>query len=310
VSDATTEREKRWAIILAGGEGSRLRSLTRKITGQEVPKQFCPILGRTTLFEQTRQRAVSLVSDDRIMTVLSLAHEPFYMPLFANTPQSHLVVQPINRGTSPAIVYALMRLARMAPQALVAILPSDHYVKNDFLFNHYVDKAFEMAKYKSEFVTLLGIAPKQPEAGYGWIEPGVQVYQTPEIRLFSVKKFWEKPPAQLARQFWEAGFLWNSFVMVGRVSTLLELTSEATPYLYQAFAKIEPLLGTFGEKEAIAEIYSHLNTLDFSSHVLAKLPHRLAVLPIHGVEWSDLGEPQRVFEVLCKEGLHVEWANA
>lgn len=121
----------RWAVVLAGGDGVRLRSLTRRITGDERPKQFCRILGGRTLLEQTRRRAGLAVTSDRIVPVVTRAHEQFYAAPLADLPERQLAVQPENRGTGAAILYALLRIAALAPTGRVVVLPSDHYVSDE-----------------------------------------------------------------------------------------------------------------------------------------------------------------------------------
>jgi mannose-1-phosphate guanylyltransferase len=142
-------------------------------------------------------------------------------------------------------------------------------------------------------VTLLGIAPDRPEPGYGWIEPGEPVVGAPS-GLREVRRFWEKPVAAEAERFRTQGWLWNSFVMVGRVSTLLALLRLAVPDLYRSFAGIAPALGTVGEQPAFERLYCGLPSIDFSRQVLTARPDRLAVLPVRGVLWNDLGDPERV----------------
>ena len=122
---------ERWAVILAGGNGSRMMPLCRRISGCSVPKQFCRIFGRTTLLGQTRRRVSLLVPPSRILTVVNRAHERFYLPLLKGAWAENLVVQPQNRGTAAAILYALCRLCELNPCASVAIFPSDHFVDND-----------------------------------------------------------------------------------------------------------------------------------------------------------------------------------
>jgi mannose-1-phosphate guanylyltransferase len=302
----TSNSPERAAIILAGGDGTRLRSLTRKIAGAEVPKQFCPILGSETLWERTRSRAALSVAPEATVSVLTRGHEPFFEPLADGIAAGNLIVQPENRGTTPAILYALLRLAAGSHAASVAVLPSDHFVNDDRAFMRNVDRAFEATYARPEVVVLLGIAPAAPEPGYGWIEPGdLMVKTTP---LFGVRRFWEKPRAALAAQLLRDGCLWNSFVMIARVSALLGMIRAAMPALFSAFSEVRNVLGTAFERRAIDELYAHIEPSNFSREVLERSPRNLAVFPVHGIEWSDLGEPQRVRSVLSYLGLHPEWA--
>src|SRR5262245_37051363 len=223
------------AIILAGGDGTRLRELTRQIAGDDRPKQFCRLVGRTTLIDETRRRVAVSVPAARTFYSVTTAHARFYAPLLANVQSRQIVAQPENRGTAPAILYALLRVASVAPEDRVVILPSDHYVSDDAQFMAHVDAAFDLATTRPDRVTLLGITPDRPETEYGWIEPAQPIVE-PRGRPFSgVRRFWEKPDAALARTLFEGGSLWNSFVMVGRAPTLLELIEETLPDLTRAF---------------------------------------------------------------------------
>src|SRR5437773_8324455 len=118
-------------IILAGGDGARLASLTRRLTGDERPKQFCRLIGDDTLLEQTRRRARLLITPERLLTVVTRHHERFYLPALADAPPRSIIAQPENRGTAPAVLYAVSRLATMAPADPVVMLPSDHHVSDD-----------------------------------------------------------------------------------------------------------------------------------------------------------------------------------
>jgi len=299
--------QERAAIILAGGEGSRLRSLTRRIMGCEVPKQFCPVIGEQTLLEQTLQR-VTIGTDMRLMSVvLTRAHESFYSSIVRDVPERNVVVQPQNRGTAPAILYSLLRLAKVAPKARVAIFPSDHFVDNNHKFMRHVDMAFAVVGNRPELTVLLGIKPEWAETDYGWIEPALAVRNT---STFQVGRFWEKPEPELAKELFVRGCLWNSFVMVAQLSTLLSLIIVALPKLYLSFKKIQPLLGTTLETEAVERLYNSLPSASFSDEVLVRHPVNLAVLPVHDVEWSDLGEPQRVMQTLSRVRVRPGWATA
>lgn len=101
------QSDQPWAILLAGGEGKRLSVLTQRITGDTTPKQFCPLIGDQSMLEQTRSRASLVVKQDHILTALTRTQERFYTPIVGDIPSRNLVIQPRNRGTAPAILYAL-----------------------------------------------------------------------------------------------------------------------------------------------------------------------------------------------------------
>jgi len=303
------EREGRWAIILAGGDGVRLRALTRKIYGQDVPKQFCSVVGKETLLDQTRRRAALSVDSEKSIFVVSHAHERFYASQLSGVPSARLVTQPQNRGTAPAVLYSLLRLAKLAPEGSVAIFPSDHYVEDAAEFMRHVDLAFQTVRAHPEFTVLLGIKPETAETEYGWIEPS-QAPVAEASCAFRVRRFWEKPGLELAHDLVRRGCLWNSFVMVARLSTLLGIIATAAPDLYRRFNRIRRTFSTPVEEAAIRALYRDLDSLNFSEQVLEKNPLNLAVLPVFGVAWSDLGEPHRVMDVLARTGARPEWAAA
>ena len=302
------ENQNRCAIILAGGDGRRLAEVTRRITGEATPKQFCPLIGSTSLVEQTRLRVSLAVAEDRILAVVARAHERHYRDLLKGILPENLVIQPENRGTAPAILYALLRLSRAAPDACVALFPSDHFVSDDREFMRHVESAFDAVGSRPEMTVLLGITPHAAESGYGWIEPGELVVRRGP--LFRVRRFWEKPRSDVASELLRAGCMWNSFVMVARVSTLIGLIMVALPELFASFSRIYDLLGTAREPGGIERLYERIRSASFSDEVLERYPINLGVLPVHGIEWSDLGEPQRVMAVLSRLGIHPEWEAA
>lgn len=300
------DRRNIWAVILAGGDGARLRPLTRLIAGDERPKQFCAILGGKTLLDQTRQRVSLVVPPDKTMMVVTETHEPFYAPLLADVAARRVVVQPKNQGTAPAILYSLLRLAATAPTASVAFFPSDHYFSDDKTFMSHVEAALDASQLCEDMIILLGIIPESPEIEYGWIEPAEPVSRG-LFAMRRVRRFWEKPSLRKARKLMAVNCLWNSFVMVGRVQAFLKMIRRATPELYRAFTVVQSVLDMREEKRKVELLYSDLSSTNFSHQVLAARPEDLAVLPVSGVKWSDWGETTRVLSDLRKIGKDVGW---
>ena len=268
----STPSTKRWAIILAGGDGTRLRSLTRTIAGDERPKQFCSILGEETLLEQTRRRAALTVPPAQVMFALTRSHEDFYDSLLADVRAQQLVVQPKNVGTAAAILYSLLRLSHLDPKSRVVILPSDHYISDDETFMSYVESAFELVQLREDLVVLLGIKPDRAETEYGWIEPVSSHLAGNPDGLSWVRRFWEKPTWEVAHNLMRRGCLWNSFVMVGNVTAFLKMIEQALPEFFRRFRSIEGYLNRPDEAKAVNELYSQLPDVNFSQHVLGKRP--------------------------------------
>ena len=283
--------------------------MTRRIAGFHLPKQFCPLIGEIPLLELTQRRVARSVPQERIAFALNRDHQRFYTPMLEGVPARNLVVQPRNRGTAPAILYSLLRLSELAPSASVLLIPSDHYVADEAALTGYINCAFTAVAERPELTVLLGIVPDAPESGYGWIEPGAALHIGPRS-LFGVSRFREKPSVPIVSELMAAGCLWNSFMIVGKVATLLELFIFAMPRLYQAFSKIRPTLGTPFEEETLHQLYADLPSTDFSHEVLEFAAVRLAVLPVEGIGWTDLGEPARVVKTLDSLGIQHRWGAA
>lgn len=308
VRPLTSDKSNRWAVILAGGDGERLRPLTRLIAGDERPKQFCSFLDGETLLEQTRRRVDLAVPPEQTLIVVTAAHKPFYTTLLSDVAPNRVIEQPTNKGTAPAILYSLLHVAAVAPTATVVFFPSDHYFSDEERFMAHVDSAFETTDLNPHLITLLGIAPENPEVDYGWIEPARAISVKGSFSFHRVQRFWEKPSRALALTLMSGGCLWNSFVMVGRAQSFLRMIQRAVSPLYNKFAHLSSALNTIWEESSIRTLYSELTSTNFSRDVLTKRPEELAVLAVSEVGWSDWGAPQRVRSTLARMGIRAGWA--
>jgi len=226
---------------------------------------------------------------------MTKAHEPFYAAELADVPPGRMVVQPANRGTLPAILLSLIRLVRLDRHAVVAFFPVDHYYAEEGKFVAEVGSAFASAETTSR-VILLGASPTTPEIEYGWIEPET----TADPRLMRVRRFWEKPPYEVAQTLLDQGCLWNTFVMVGRANAFLELIQSAEPGLYETFhTAIVQCKGEMNP-DLTRAVYEQIETADFSKRGLSGATERLAVLSLGEIGWDDLGEPRRVGAILSQ----------
>ena len=295
-----------WAVILAGGDGTRLRPLTQRLVGDARPKQFCPLFGTETLLDRTRRRTDLVIRPDRQVVVVTAAHAPYYAGLAGELLPGRLLVQPSNRGTTSAIVLAALAVGRLAGDVPIVVLPSDHDVADEVTFMQAVGGAIEAVDERRESVLLLGIEPTRAETEYGWIEPA----HGTAGEVVAIRRFFEKPSAALARRLFETGCLWNSFVMVGWASAFTALVAATLPDVAAAFAPVGRALGTEAEARAVRRAYAVTPALGFSEGVLARAPERLAVMRVKDVGWCDVGSPRRAAESARRRGHAPAWLTA
>lgn len=286
------QESKRWAILLAGGDGKRLQRLTRFISGDDRPKQFCRVLGPQTLFKGAYLRAERIIPSEQIVIALSRAHEQYYLPDLCASPCLRLI-QPSNRGTAPAIILSLFQIVEQDPQAVVAVLPCDHFYSNEIAFEESLQSAFVTAERVPDSVILLGAYPTGPDVEFGWIQLG----DTKSQDLFHVRGFEEKPILSNAERLFREGALWNTFVMVGRAVTFLWMSLASVPELYTELREATMKRNGEREVEVPPSLYSAIPSADFSHQVLSPNSFRLLAMPLRGIEWHDLGHEDRVLSV-------------
>lgn len=293
-------------MILAGGDGTRLRNLTRFICGDNRPKQFCPLFDGCTLLGSTVRRAERSIPAAQTLFALTHTHQDFYAQELDGV-QSQRFVQPANKGTTPPILFGALSIGGMDENALMAVLPSDHYYSDETAFTTALESAFGIAAKRPESVVLIGAQPSSPEVEYGWIELGASVGDGSD-ELMGVRGFWEKPSLEIAETLLRKPSSWNTFVMVGRVGAFLEMVARAIPDVLEAIQQARPWTGS--ETHIENSVYNEVPFSDFSKHVLSAEISRLLVLNVRDLGWSDLGHPGRVLAVLEKSNSEPRWMKA
>jgi len=280
-----------WAVVLAAGDGNRLRSLTTDSKGNSTPKQFCSLNGGPSLLQLALRRAARVAPWSRITTIVAAQHDRWWRGELGFAPDSNVVVQPGNRGTAVGALLPLLHILARDPAAHVVLLPSDHFVADERVLERALRDAMREVDRRPERLVLLGIVPDEPDTEFGWIvpatdgEPGVQ----------RVARFVEKPPAALASELMDRGGVWNSFILAAAGRTIVELFEEklsgVATKLRNALARDT---GVGSTTDALARTYEGLGSFDFCRDVLEGVEDRLSVLPVPLCGWSDLGTPDRV----------------
>jgi mannose-1-phosphate guanylyltransferase len=292
-----------WAVILAGGDGTRLQCLSQRVAGDSRPKQFCDFLGRGSLLAETRLRVSTVVPPEQQLFVVTRSHERWYREELRDVPPSRLIVQPENRGTALAISVGILRALQEDPDAMVAVLPSDHYYSNEGAFASALWSASRLSGQFLDSIVLLGATATHPEVEYGWIEPGTPVPHRQWGDAFQVKRFWEKPTAPLAKELLSRECLWNTFVTVGQASTFLDMLCLQLP------GTISRILECEASQKELCAAYGSLSHVDFSRDVLTPQADRLLALrdPLSG--WLDLGSPARLRAAMAQHGKMPDWLD-
>lgn len=293
-----------WALVLAGGDGTRLQSLTRLIAGAPIPKQYCRLMGERSLLEETLARIKGLVPRARTLAIVNRDHLPLATPQLAGLPTGNLVVQPRNRDTGPGLLLPLLELARRDPNATVAVFPSDHYLGNVSAFRARVRRGAELVALHPAKIVLLGTDPEWADPGYGYILPGAPVPGAAPVDAFGVRAFCEKPPAPIAERIVGEGALWNCFVMVGRVERLLALARARRP------RDVARLAGVVGDARRLTAAYADLPAWNFSADLLSHSTADLLVLRASGLDWSDWGTVDAIERTLSSLGRTPPWRAA
>jgi mannose-1-phosphate guanylyltransferase len=279
---------------LAGGEGRRLRPFIRACLGVDCPKQYCALINHRSMLYHTLRRAERLIPPDRLLVIITEPHLRYAQEELQDRALERLIVQPCNRETGPGILLPLLHAQRRDPEAVVVLLPSDHFIHEEGRFMAAVGQAAAFAGECPAYPVLLGVEPTGPEVEYGWIEAGEVLGHRQAAAVYRVRRFREKPTLEQAADLYLRGYLWNTMVLVARATVLLDLFQELTPELMDAFDPIAQALGSPCEAEALRMAYAKLPTVNFSQAILARCPHRLGVLRVQGVYWSDWGDPERI----------------
>ena len=169
---ARTETQHCWAVILAGGEGMRLRPLVRRMLGADRPKQYVRLLGQQTLLRQTLDRVSLAIPEERTLVVTVRRHAGYISEEFSGGTHPRILAQPLDRGTAAGVLYPAHWIAWRNPEATVAIFPSDHFMLGETSFMAHVAEVVAWVETHPERLVLLGAPPSSPEVEYGWIEPG------------------------------------------------------------------------------------------------------------------------------------------
>ena len=290
------------AIILAGGRGTRFwpRSRTR------TPKQLLNIIGKDTMLEQTVARLRPFIPAERTWTVTNAEQAAAVRKQLPAAARKRVLTEPMGLNTAVAIALAAIHVRHSAGgDALMAVLPADHYIAEAEKYREIVGAALDVAREPGRMV-VLGIPPTRPETGFGYIERMGEPILAGGFPVFAVRRFTEKPQAQAAEEYIASGnFQWNAGMFFWRVSTFLESLRQFLPKTHAAIEQLSGSIGSRGYERKLRALYRKLENISVDYAILEPAtrqpgPPRVFVIPAE-VGWSDIGSWAAVYELLAKQ---------
>ncbi len=284
--------EHYYAVIMAGGGGTRLWPLSRKTR----PKQMLSLFDERSLFQTSVHRLKDLFTPEQIYVVTVSEQAQELHAQAPDIPFENFLLEPQPRGTASVVGYAAIVLNKRDPQAVMAVLTADHFIADEPRFRHLLAVAHDVAL-TGNLVTL-GIEPTFPSTGFGYIQSGASLGHFQDLEAFNVLRFKEKPLEDQAKQMLLSGdHAWNSGMFVWQVKTILSEFEHQMPDLYASLLRIQEAWGSENAQQVLDKQWQDLvgETIDYG--VMERASH-VAVIPAAGLGWSDVGSWDSLYEVL------------
>ncbi|MFW6082797.1 MAG: mannose-1-phosphate guanylyltransferase, partial [Chloroflexota bacterium] len=284
-----------YALIMAGGTGTRLWPFSR----QDRPKQSLRLIGERTMFRHAVDRIAPLFQPDQIFVVAGSEHIPDLADQAPELPRDNFILEPMGRGTAPAIGLGAIHLRRRNPDAVMAVLTADHFIADVEHFRRVLRAAAETAQ--EGYLVTLGIEPSTPSTGYGYIQRGAMLDQVETFDVFRVACFTEKPDQETALRMVESGdYTWNSGMFVWSVERILQEFERQMPDFYVKLAEVDRVLGTEGYRPTLERVWPSVSKQAIDYGVMEGADD-VAVIPVD-IGWSDIGSWGSLADLLARMG--------
>jgi mannose-1-phosphate guanylyltransferase len=281
-----------YAVIMAGGGGTRLWPMSRK----SRPKQSLRLIEDRPLFKIAIDRISSLIPLKRILVVTVEEQAELLREIVPELPSINYLLEPSPKGTASVVGLAATYLNNLDPESVMAVLTADHFIKNEEQFLLLLKAAYEIAK-KDNLVTL-GISPTYASTGYGYIHRGKELGQIDGFHYYQSLGFREKPPVEVAEKYIESGnYSWNSGMFIWKSSRILAEIDRYMPELAKGLTIIRSSFNTPDQSAVLAKEWEQLKreTVDYG---IMEKAERVVVFPAEDLGWTDIGSWDRMFEIL------------
>jgi len=285
-----------YALILAGGVGSRLWPRSRK----KMPKQMQDLTGERTMIQKTVDRIRDLISPENIWVMTNAEYVDLVAQQLPELPPSNIVGEPSPKGTAPAIGLGAQYVAQRDPQGIMFALHADHYIPDEAGFRRAMQAAAGVAE--QGWLVNLGVTPLRPETGYGYVELGESVGTFVEQTAYRVLRFREKPNAETAQQYVESGrFLWNSGIFCWRTDVIQKEFETHLPYIQAVLKRIGAGIGTAQASQILRSEWKQLEGETTIDCGIMERAAQVATVPMD-VGWNDVGAWDSLAALMPKDG--------
>lgn len=280
------------AVIMAGGSGTRFWPAST----ETKPKQFLNLFGQQTMLQNTVERISSLISIEQTWVVTNERYVDLTKEQLPQLPEKNIIAEPVGKNTAPCVGAAAALIANEDEEAVMAVLPADHLIKDAKVFRSTLKKAAQKAKETNALGTL-GIKPRHPETGYGYIEFDETDSQA---SAYEVEQFREKPDKATAQAFIEAGnFLWNSGMFIWQTKVIKEAFKKHLPDVFEQIEIVQKEAGTASQQQAINEFYYASPSVSIDYGIMEKAEEVFVIPADFG--WNDVGDWNAFYELNEKD---------
>ena len=282
-----------YAVIMAGGKGTRLWPLSRKTN----PKQFHPLITDEPMLRETFLRLKKIFKPEKILISTIPSFEKASRKILPEIPEQNFIVEPELIGNAAACGLVSTIISKKDPSANAIFLPADAHIKNKKKFLEVISYAELLLHKHSDHIVAIGINPTRPDTGYGYIQIDNQIESKKDLKAFGIKRFVEKPDLYKAQEYLDSfEYLWNSGIFAWNIGTILKLFEKNLPKTFETMQKIKVSLGKKNEKKIIAKEYirSDHTTIDYG--IMEKTKDLIVIPGDFG--WSDVGTWGSVLSVL------------
>lgn len=290
-----------YAVIMAGGSGTRLWPMSRK----SKPKQLHNLVSDKSLIQETYSRVKKTLKPENIYISTNAKYIDEIKKQLPDLPEENYIVEPAVRNTAPALAYIAFNILRKDENAIIATLASDHIVNNIDVFSRTITNAFEAVKKYPDHLVAVGINPTKPETGLGYIKMGKPIGEIDSSQLYEVKAFVEKPDLKTAEKYiqsWE--YLWNGAYYFFGAKQLLGWIKKYRPKAYETLEKIDELQSADKNNSSqgkIKELFETLEDEQIEYAVIAQKDFDKTLVIPADLGWSDIGNWGTLHDVLSEK---------